>query len=205
MPDIVTIQLWYSPTSSPYSYWMVLGLHCTATVWSNIVTVQLWYGPTLSLSVGANQQRIMYGKRAHCTVAVWWTHGTVLPLYADTDNSILPIQPVQADSIVVKMLRMIICSSCDGVPFKMKKRKTATSQFKIIYRLMPLSTPVSCHWTVPLNKIHDKLEGDHDWLVPCVCPCLAGTGSPVCSPHQTWTFRLRKKETKVRRDNTRAS
>ena len=36
-------------------------------------------------------------------------------------------------------------------PFKMKKGKWPTRQFQIIYPLVPLSTPVTCRWTVPLN------------------------------------------------------
>ena len=39
----------------------------------------------------------------------------------DTDDNILPIQPVKADSIVVKMLWTVLYSSCDGVPLKLKK------------------------------------------------------------------------------------
>ena len=35
-------------------------------------------------------------------------------------------------------------------PFKIKKGKWPTRHFKIIYRLIPLSTPDTCHWTVPL-------------------------------------------------------
>jgi hypothetical protein len=36
----------------------------------------------------------------------------------DTDDHILPILPVKADSNVVKMLRIVLCSSHDGVPLK---------------------------------------------------------------------------------------
>ena len=36
-------------------------------------------------------------------------------------------------------------------PFKIKKRKWPTRHFEIIYRLIPLLTPVSCRWTVPLR------------------------------------------------------
>ena len=38
-------------------------------------------------------------------------------------------------------------------PFKIKKRKWQTRQFLITYRLVPLSTPVSCRWIVPLMRI----------------------------------------------------
>ena len=34
----------------------------------------------------------------------------------------------------------------------MKNGKWPTRAFKIIYRLVPLSTPVPCHWTVPLKR-----------------------------------------------------
>ena len=42
-------------------------------------------------------------------------------LYADTDDRKRPTRPVDANSIVVKTLRIILCSSCDGVPLKLKK------------------------------------------------------------------------------------
>ena len=125
---------------------MVPRHHCTATVWSHVVTVQVRYGPTSSLLIGANQPRKMYSKWAHPTVAVQWTGGTVLWLYANTDNHILPIWPVEADSIVVKTLRKVSCF------FKMQKWKWPTRQLKIVYWLIPLLTPVSCRWTVPLTQ-----------------------------------------------------
>ena len=39
----------------------------------------------------------------------------------DTDNRKRPSRPVDANSIVVKTLRMVLCSSRDGVPLKLKK------------------------------------------------------------------------------------
>ena len=45
-------------------------------------------------------------------------------------------------------------------PFKIKKGKWQTRQFKIIYRLAPLSIPVICGWTVPLKVLsHEKWQG----------------------------------------------
>ena len=51
----------------------------------------------------------------------------------------------------MKTLGTVLCSSRDGVPLKLKKGKWPTRHFKIIYRLIPLSTPVTCRWTVPLR------------------------------------------------------
>ena len=48
------------------------------------------------------------------------------------DVHILPIRPVEADSIVVKMLRTVLCSSHDGVPLK-RKNENGRPEFKIIY------------------------------------------------------------------------
>ena len=42
-------------------------------------------------------------------------------LYTDTDDRKRPTRPVDANSIVVKTLRMVLCSSRDGVPLKLKK------------------------------------------------------------------------------------
>jgi len=42
-------------------------------------------------------------------------------LNADTDDLTRPIRPVEADSTVVKTLKTVLCSSCDGVPEKRKK------------------------------------------------------------------------------------
>ena len=67
-------------------------------------------------------------------------------MYADTDDRIRPIRPVKADSIVVKTRTKVLCQ------FLMKKRKLPTRKFKNIYPLVPLSTPVSCRWTVTLSK-----------------------------------------------------
>ena len=42
-------------------------------------------------------------------------------MYADTDNQIRPIRPVEANSKVVKMVRTDLCSSHDDIPLKWKK------------------------------------------------------------------------------------
>jgi len=86
----------------------------------------------------------MYGKVAPCTVAVRGHRGTVGRLDGDTDYRSNLTRPVEADSIVVKALWTVLGSSHDGVPLKW---------FKIIYRLVPLSTPVSCRWAVPLKGL----------------------------------------------------
>ena len=41
-------------------------------------------------------------------------------------------------------------------PYKIKKGKWLTRQFIIIYRLVALSTPVSCRWTVPLKRVSNE-------------------------------------------------
>jgi len=55
----------------------------------------------------------------------------------------------------------------------MKKGKWLTIQIKIIYRLLPLSTPVSCCWTMDntfkhilLKGISIQIEGGHKIIVP---------------------------------------
>ena len=59
-----------------------------------------------------------------------------------------PLRPVEADSIVVKMLKQVSCSSCDGVHFKGKKGKKPTNQFNYLSRFL---SPLSFHLTVPLK------------------------------------------------------
>ena len=51
--------------------------------------------------------------------------------------------------------------------FKMKKEKWPTVQFKIIYRLILLSTPVICRWTVPLRYMMTKLAPVSDFIIVC--------------------------------------
>ena len=126
MSHIVTVQLLYGPTLSPYSYFMVTFLYRT-------VAVRLRHGTVDR----AKQQRKIYLK----ALAVWWTHGTVLWLYADTDNHILPIRPVEADPTVVKTLGTVLCSSRDGVPLKWKKENGRPGSLKISidwYHFWPL-------------------------------------------------------------------
>jgi len=94
--------------SAPYRYGMVPSRHRTAIVQSHSCTVQWLYGYDVGQSIGGNQQRKMYGKGACRTVAVRGTHMTILRLYADTDDRILPIQPVKADSKVGQYLFYII-------------------------------------------------------------------------------------------------
>ena len=67
----------------------------------------------------------MYGKVARRTVAVRGHQGTVQQLYGDTDDRKNRTRPVEADPTVVKTLGTVLCSSHDGVPLKLKKRKMA--------------------------------------------------------------------------------
>ena len=64
----------------------------------------------------------MYGKVPRHTVAVRGHRGTVQRLYGDIDDRKRPIRPVEADSIVVKTLGIVFCSSRDGVPLKCKRK-----------------------------------------------------------------------------------
>ena len=66
--------------------------------------------------MGGNQQRKKYGKVAHRTAAVQGHRGTVLQLNGDRDDRKNLTQPVEADSIVVKMLWTVLGSS--RVPLK---------------------------------------------------------------------------------------
>ena len=52
-------------------------------------------------------------------------------LYADTDDRIWPIIPVEADSIVLKILRAVLGSSCDGVPLNCKKENSRPGSLKL--------------------------------------------------------------------------
>ena len=62
------------------------------------------------MSIGANQQRKMYGKVARRTVAVRGHCGTVRLMYADIDDHKRPSRPVEADfriSLLVTMCDMM--------------------------------------------------------------------------------------------------
>ncbi len=48
-------------------------------------------------------------------------------------------------------------------PFKMKKGKWPTRQLKNIYRLVPLLTPVTCPWAVPLMKPSNDTPWNTPW------------------------------------------
>ena len=122
-----------SPLYGATSHW-----HRTATVQCNIGTVQLLYGPVLvhcTLMIvtvdrrrpakeNVRQSRSPYSS---CT----GTPGTVQQLYRDTDDHKNCTRPVEADSTVVKTLGTVLCSSCDGVPLKLKKENGRPGSFKI--------------------------------------------------------------------------
>ena len=88
-------------------------------------------------------------------------------LYADTDDRKRPTRPVNADSIVVKTLRMVLCSSCDGVPLKWKKENDRPGSFKISidwYHFRPLLV-----WII--NYIQERYADRHImtfWLTKIV-------------------------------------
>jgi len=63
----------------------------------------------------------MYDKVARHTAAVWGHRETLRRLDGDTDDCKRPTRPVKADSIVVKMLWTVLCSSHDGVPLNEKR------------------------------------------------------------------------------------
>ncbi len=64
--------------------------------------------------------------------------------YGDAVFQIMPIRLDNADSIVVKTLKPVLCSYRGGVPLK-KKRTLAVIQLVNTYRLSLVSTPVSFH------------------------------------------------------------
>jgi len=73
----------------------------------------------------------MYGKVARRTVAVRGHRGTKQQLYGGTDDRKNKSRPVEADPTVVKTLGTVLCSSCDGVPLKFKKKNGRPGSFKI--------------------------------------------------------------------------
>jgi len=169
MSHIATLQIQNGLASSPYSYCTVQRCHRTATVRSHPCTVQWLYGENMGPSIGAIQQREMYGKGAHRTVAVRWTRGTVLRLNANKDDRILPIRPVEADPFVVKTLRTVLCSSHDGVPLKWKKENGRPGSLKIYidwdhFRPLLAVTPLKLQHTSikisPFKKLSPGFQQD---------------------------------------------
>ena len=107
---------------------MVPRRHRTVTVPCHIGTVQLLYSPVpvhctlMIVTVDSRRPAKENVRQSHspyssCT----GTPGTIQQLYGDTDDRKNRTRPVEADSTVVKMLRMVLCSSRDGVPLKLKK------------------------------------------------------------------------------------
>ncbi len=54
---------------------------------------------------------------------------------------------------IFKPLKMVSCSSCDGVPLKFKKKKRAGLQFISTDYLSLLLTPLRIRWTIPLSQV----------------------------------------------------
>ncbi len=61
------------------------------------------------------------------------------------------------NSVVVKTLKPVLCSSRDGVPLKFKKADLATIKFINTDRLSLVSTPVKSRWTIPLINVFKRL------------------------------------------------
>ena len=83
----------------------------------------------------------MYGKVVCHTVAVQGHRGTAQRLAGDTDDRKRPTRPVEAGSIVVKMLGTLLGSSRDGVPLKLKKENGRPGRLKLSidwYHFRPL-------------------------------------------------------------------
>jgi len=136
-----TVQQRYGATLAPYSYCMVPSLYRTEAVH--------WW---LSQSIGTNQRRKIYSKVARRTVAVRGHHGTIRRLDRDTDDRKNLTRPVKADSIVVKTLWPVLCSSHDGVPLKWKNENGRPDRLKISIDWYHFRTllPVVGQYLVPL-------------------------------------------------------
>jgi hypothetical protein len=55
------------------------------------------------------------------------------------------------NSIVVKMLKPVLCFSHDGVPLKLKKKNLPALKLNITDFFSPVSTPVKSRWTILLS------------------------------------------------------
>jgi hypothetical protein len=63
----------------------------------------------------------LYGTRSHRTVGVQYGHDILSRSYGDTVFQITPIRLDDANSIVVKTLKPVLCSYRGGVPLSLKK------------------------------------------------------------------------------------
>jgi hypothetical protein len=63
----------------------------------------------------------LYGTRSHRTVGLRYGHDILNRLYGDTVFQIMPIRLDNANSIVVKTLKPVLCSYPGGVPLSLKK------------------------------------------------------------------------------------
>ena len=140
MSHIVTVQLLYSPTSSPVSYCTIQRCHRTATVRSHPCTVQWLYGDDVGPSIGATTKknvRQRYSPYSSCTVNKWdrtaavhWHRGSYFT-YSSSRGWSNCCEDAE-DSF------MLLSWWC---PFKMKKGKWPTRQLKISidwYHFWPL-------------------------------------------------------------------
>ncbi len=99
-------------------------------------------------------------------------HGGVRPSYganAIADSRILEIDEIPVRHLteteksrkvnlldkailqIFKLLKMVLCSSCDGVPFIIQKEKRAGLQFTSTDYMSLLLTHLRIRWTIPLN------------------------------------------------------
>ncbi len=63
----------------------------------------------------------LYGTRSHRTLGVWYGHDILNRLYGDMVFQIMLICLDNANSIVSKTLKPVLCASRGGVPLSLKK------------------------------------------------------------------------------------
>jgi hypothetical protein len=73
---------------------------------------------------------------------------------------------------------MVSCSSCDGVPLKLKKLKRLCHQFTSMDYLSLVLTPLRIRWTVPLGQL------DGQWDLNVLFTAVMGACIPPPSPGQ---------------------
>ncbi len=97
------------------------------------------------LYVNRSTVTLLYGTRSHRTVGVRYGHDILNRSYGDTVFQIMLIRLDNANSIVLKTLKPVLCSYRGGVPLSLKKRTLAVKQLVNTYCLSLVSTSVNFH------------------------------------------------------------
>ncbi len=74
------------------------------------------------------------------------------------NSAVASLYPDKAILLIIRPLKRVLCSFCDGVPLKFEKEKRADLKFTSTDYLSLVLTPLRIRWTVPLSRTHYKFR-----------------------------------------------